>query len=80
MEVAGLDCIIVSVYRSSKNGDLEVFLDRLEGLLNFVVFRYKYIFVAGDFNCDPEKSPSDANKLTCIMLSFGLRATVQGKT
>lgn len=80
VEITDFNCAVVSVYRSSANGLFSIFLECLEDLLNYLSRRYARLFVIGDFNCDHEKQPGNAILLNCLMSSFGLRATVFGKT
>lgn len=80
VEFVELHCVIVVVYTSSAHGEFQIFIQKLEQMLDLLVARYRHIFVLGDFNCDPVKFPHEATVLRTTMASFNLFSTIEGYT
>lgn len=80
IELTGLNCIVITVYRSSSYGVFTVFIEQLEQMLSDIFNRYRNIIIAGDFNCDATKQPKNAHTLHCVMSTFDLANSVHGFT
>lgn len=76
VEITELNCLVVAVYRSSRNGKFSIFSEQLEIMLDEMFVRFDRIVLLGDFNCDPDRHPADSHKLSCIMATYDLRQTI----
>lgn len=72
--------LVMVVYRSSSCGKFNIFFECLDRLLTAMFRCCKKIIILGDFNCDPDKHPNEANTLSNIMTSYRLIPTIQGYT
>ena len=67
--------VIVNVYRPP-SGDIRIFLDKIEFLLNKIFIDNKKIFVVGDFNIELLKDNKTKIELLSIMNSFNINQTI----
>lgn len=76
-EVAAIECescLILSTYRTP-DSDLDVFLERMSLVLQMLLGKDKYMFVAGDFNVHFETKEKNVITLIDFFKSFDLAPT-----
>lgn len=72
--------ILISIYRGDR--EIEMFFNWLELLLNALKTHHykKHIIIAGDFNLDPRKRPSQYKKVVDLMIEYHLHQIVKTAT
>lgn len=73
VELQQLNMAIVAIYRSPSNGNLNIFLEKLEDLLCFLNKKYQKIVLIGDFNVHFETYSTGLSALTDLFDTFGLK-------
>lgn len=79
-EIINSNTVLVTLYRSSTNGNVKIFLDKFEELIDFLYLRYKHIIVMGDLNFDPSSDTAHARELCCIFKAYGLQYNITSAT
>lgn len=80
VEVVTLNCAVITVYRSSTNGEFSLFIEQVDKLLSCMLDKYDSIFLLGDFNCDSAKRPNESKVLKFTMASYNMHSKVVGYT
>lgn len=75
IEISCIKTVFITLYRSCA-GKIEVFLEKLETLLEFLSNKYSKIVLAGDFNVNFRATSGNLNELVCLLNSFGLSVTI----
>lgn len=73
------DCVVLCIYRTPKVSS-EIFLFKLNSILETLFNENKAIIISGDFNIDSAVESLDKHKLTSIIESYGLYVTVKDYT
>lgn len=79
-ELKGVNCAIVSVYRSSSHGDFAIFKEKVAGLLDYLTGKFKYFVLAGDFNLDMSRNTEQARDLQNIFFMYGSKYYITSPT
>lgn len=72
--------VVLLCYRSPRLGDVNIFCDRLSGVLNRVYKPNIDIILLGDFNLDPDRDLRDFSKLLDVVQGYDLMFIVDQPT
>lgn len=71
-EIINSHTVLITLYRSSSNGDLQIFKDCFFRLINYIYHKYKYIIIVGDLNVELNKKDELAGEFSDVFKSYGL--------
>lgn len=80
VQIINQNCVVVSVYRSSSSGNINIFKQNLIDLLNFLYNDFKSIIIAGDINLNLGSCVSAINDISNIFSMFDLRHCIDEPT
>jgi hypothetical protein len=79
IEIVDFNTIYCCIYRSP-NGNLDIFLYKMNSLLQIIAQEVKYCFVLGDFNIDNLIKSKESNELNDLFLSYDCENIVKEAT
>lgn len=79
IEVMNPKIIIICMYRSP-GGQLDLFFEKFESILDFLNQKEKILFIYGDFNIDLLSTDRDSLDFIQLLNSYGLKALVDKPT
>lgn len=80
VELKNMKCIIITIYRSSTNGDMFVFTNLFSELVDHLWRNYKKIIIMGDFNLNLDDNTEHSKSIRNILAMYGLRHVVHTPT
>lgn len=72
-------CTLIGLYRSP-SGDIKLFVNKLNDILDSVFNRSKFIIITGDFNIDFNKTDDKSRLVTDLLDSYGIIGLVTEPT
>jgi hypothetical protein len=79
VEIVNLNTIYCCIYRSP-NGNLDIFIDKMNSLLQIIAQEVKYCFLIGDFNFDNLIKSKELNELNDLFLSYDCENIIKEAT
>lgn len=79
-EIINEKTAILVVYRSSTSGDFALFKEQFEKIIDFLLNKYKFLIITGDFNVDLDACTPYAKDLHNVLLSFGMGHLISNPT
>lgn len=79
-EIISINCVLLTVYRSSSHGDLSIFKTCFSNIIRYCFCKFKYIIIMGDFNLDLDMQSEYVSDLRNILTMYGLRYFIREPT